>query len=876
MLKKLYLSTVLFFMLSAFFAFGQDKMSWRMQPVTIHTRWAKDVNPNNPFSEYPRPQMVRSNWCNLNGLWEYTITDLQNAVPSRYEGRILVPYPLESALSGVERSLQPYQNLWYMRTFDKPVLKDGDRVLLHFGAVDWQATIYINDKEVGSHTGGYQAFTLDITEQLRRGKNRLVVKVFDPTDKGIGPHGKQVLKPGNIYYTSSSGIWQTVWMETVPADYITGFMMTPDIDKGTLNVKVNAPADASIELVASETGREVGKIGGKAGALLELPVKNMKVWSPETPFLYDLTIKLIKGDKIIDTVRTYFGMRKIAIQKDERGVDRIFLNNKPYFNFGTLDQGFWPDGLYTAPTDSALKFDIEIIKAMGFNTIRKHIKIEPARWYYYTDKLGMLVWQDLVNPNQRLRDGAKEQYEKESKETLEQLHNNPSITTWVIFNEKWGAYDQQRITEWVKTIDSSRIVNGHSGEMLYVNNELRSPSQNPWVSSDMTDVHSYPFPRNAPKLLGKARVLGEFGGIGVPVIGHLWDDLVTGWGYDGIVSPTTMQRQYKKMIDSIKVLEGLGLSGSIYTQPFDVEGEQNGLITYDRNVSKVPLSVIRSINSIVTNNVLSEAKLEQLFSIRNAAEQDSIYEEEMRKFKVGSKDSLLLRRISIFARAKNDAKTADVASNQYIESLVDPFQWHNLKFIVSFTDESKDVGFNFLLRNYQLIDSILGENIGENALLTICYNEELKPLEMSEKPNWDSSEKRILSKYGIVGHIFYLNRKAMLAVDRDIRTFVSAKNTLHERYPGSISPVDMNNDAWTVFEKSDDKGLLSTALGWVKKAISMEEENAAYIDTYANLLYKLGSKKEAISNQEKAVRLAPKEKSYLTTLSKMKEGGQTW
>ena len=373
--------------------------------------------------------MVREKWTNLNGLWDYAITAKNAVKPSAYDGQILVPYPLESALSGVKKSLKPNQNLWYKRTIIKPETKTGDKVKLNFGAVDYEATVFVNGQQVGKHEGGYTEFSLDITPALKDGNNEVVVKVFDPTGEGVGPHGKQVLKPENIYYTPTSGIWQTVWMEVVPGASISSLYMTPDIDKGILNIAANGTAGYTVEINALAEGKVVSTIKGATGTNLLLPVKNAKLWSPANPYLYDLVVKLKKGNTVVDEVKSYFGMRKTSVAKDSKGIDRIMLNNKPYYNLGTLDQGFWPEGLYTAPTDEALAFDIKAIKAMGFNTIRKHIKVEPARWYYQADKLGMLVWQDMVNPNQGLPEGSKEAFESGSKEILKQLHNYPSITT---------------------------------------------------------------------------------------------------------------------------------------------------------------------------------------------------------------------------------------------------------------------------------------------------------------------------------------------------------------------------------------------------------------------------------------------------------------
>ncbi|UPK71372.1 glycoside hydrolase family 2 protein [Chitinophaga filiformis] len=772
---------------------GQGLMAqtnWQVQPTTIKTRWAKEVSPTNALPEYPRPQMVRENWQNLNGLWSYTITPKDAAMPSGYEAQILVPYPLESALSGVKKPLQPSENLWYKRTFTKPALKDGEHVLLHFGAVDWQATVYVNGKETGSHSGGYQAFSQDITSALKDGENEIVVKVFDPTSEGIGPHGKQVLNPANIYYTPTSGIWQTVWLETVPAVYISGLVMTPDIDKGVLNITVNAPAGTNVELIASDAGAEVSKIKGKAGSALKLPVKNAKLWSPSNPFLYDLTVKLTKGGQTIDQVKSYFGMRKIAIQKDEKGVDRIFLNNQAYFNLGTLDQGFWPDGLYTAPTDNALKFDIEAIKAMGFNTIRKHIKIEPARWYYHADKLGMLVWQDFVNPNQGLPEGAKAEYEKETKETLEQLHNNPSITTWVIFNEKWGAYDQQRITEWVKATDPSRIVNGHSGEMLYVNEQLRSPSPNAWVSADMTDVHSYPDPMNAPAEPGKARVLGEFGGIGVFIPEHQWNT-GSAWGYiqekaAGLATKYTIMNQH------LKLLEAEGLSGSIYTQPFDVEGEQNGLLTYDREVIKIPFEQMRKIHSPLNPDLGAIPAV----TAKNADLTDpaEVYSKMLQDYINGRRDPEFLFKMAMMAQQAGDKNGANIAGGAYIATLQAPYTPEQLALILQFTSSTKDKGFSVLQEQLQSNNSKLEKRPVTVKLMNIVFKDVIDPVlqKSGDTPDWNAIANSI-KPYGEPGEEIFLRAKTVYTFNKqDWSNYASAANTYLEKYGQNIPEQERN------------------------------------------------------------------------------------
>jgi len=569
---------------------GEAQDVYHMQSVPIQSRWAAQVSPSNALPEYPRPQLVRKQWTNLNGLWEYAITDSVGRRPEHFEGKILVPYAIESALSGVKKALQPNQRLWYRRVFEQPALKTGERLLLHFGAVDYQASVYVNGTLVGGHTGGYQEFTLDVTEALKAGENDLTVMVTDPTDKGINPKGKQVLEPGGIMYTATSGIWQTVWLEPVAAVHIDKLSMTPDVDGGFLSLTVKSAEDVSGYTVVA-TAAKGGSVTGGVNEALRLPVAHAHLWSPEDPYLYDLSVKLLYKGKVVDVVQSYFGMRKIAIAKDEQGVSRIFLNGKYTYNLGVLDQGFWPDGIYTAPTDEALRYDVEAIRSMGFNTIRKHIKIEPARWYYWCDKLGMLVWQDMPYPATETEAGRRE-FEAENVVNMEQLHNYPSIVCWVLFNEGWNSYDQQRLTEWMKQEDPSRIINGHTGGNYCGNCPQDSTLR--WISSDMADIHDYPGPGIAPAVAGKAMVLGEWGGVHVTIPGHVWNP-EKGFGYIDSKAEA-FAGKYDSMMVQLKGLERRGLSASIYTQPFDVEGEENGLMTYDRAVFKIPVDKIRSIN----------------------------------------------------------------------------------------------------------------------------------------------------------------------------------------------------------------------------------------------------------------------------------------
>ncbi|SFN20548.1 Beta-galactosidase/beta-glucuronidase [Chitinophaga sp. YR627] len=611
----------------AFAADSYSQSSWQMQPVAIQTRWAKDVNPDHVLPEYPRPQLARPQWTNLNGLWQYAITAKDAATPSSFDGQILVPFPVESALSGVKKPVLPTQRLWYKRSFSKPDLKDGEKVLLHFGAVDWQSKVYVNGKEAGQHTGGYQAFSFDITALLKDGENELLVDVYDPTDQGPNPHGKQVLAPKGIRYTATTGIWQTVWLETLPAVYITDLVITPDVDGGYVSVKVHTSGDTrfTVEAEASTDGKMSGSVKGSTNQLLKLPLRNAHLWSPEDPFLYDLTIRLVKNGTVQDKVTSYFGMRKIEIKKDNKGQERIFLNNKYTYNLGVLDQGFWPDGIYTAPTDEALRFDIAAIKSMGFNTIRKHIKIEPSRWYYHADKLGMLVWQDMVTCA-NLDTAAKAAFEADNEANVQQLYNHPSIICWVLFNEGWYSYDQPRLTQWFHQKDPTRLINGHTGENY--DKEGATTVVNKWPGSDLADIHDYPGPGIAPAVPGKARVLGEWGGVGVPVKGHQWN-AAAGWGYVKI-TPSEMTEKYSSMVKKLKQYETDGQSGSIYTEPFDVEIEENGLITYDRAVVKVPMEVLRQIHAPFVPQERSKPLLPML-ALKNA-DTSSIPDPHRRQF----------------------------------------------------------------------------------------------------------------------------------------------------------------------------------------------------------------------------------------------------
>ncbi len=843
---------------------------WQMQRLPIQTRWAKQVSPENALKEYPRPQMVRSNWQNLNGLWQYAITEKNAPSPTSYKGQILVPYPIESALSGVKKPLQPNENLWYKTEFTKPSLKSDEKLLLHFGAIDYEATIYINKKEVGKHRGGYESFSFDITDELKKGDNEIVVQVWDPADQGSNPHGKQVLNPKDIWYTASSGIWQTVWMELVPAVYIAGLTMHSDIDKGIFNLIVNTPFDDGYTVEAIADGKT---IKGRPNQNLQLKLNNTHLWSPEDPYLYDLQVKILKNGKVVDKVGSYFGIRKIEIKKDEKGFARIFLNNQYTYNLGVLDQGFWPDGLYTAPTDEALSFDIKAVKAMGFNTIRKHIKVEPARWYYHCDKLGILVWQDMVNPSFNLNEEAKQEFEKECKTTIEELYNHPSIIVWVLFNEKWGQYDQQRLTEWIKQLDPTRLVNGHTGEILYVNEKLRSPSPNAWVSSDMADVHAYPDPMNAPALEGKARVLGEFGGIGVFIPDHQWDPL-QGWGYIQ-VTPSALKTKYTIMNQHLKLLEREGLSASIYTQPFDVEREQNGLMTYDREIIKIPFGELRKIHAPLVPNL---GIIPEVIAINaDVTDPGKQYSGMLQEYIEGKRDAVFLKRMALVAQQVGDKPGVRRASGDYISTLKAPFSKEDVDYVMQLTTSTKDPGFA-ILHNYAAeINMILGSRQVEVKMMNLIYVDEIEPFVDGENANPDWNElKNKITAYGPPGEEILLRAKTIYFLNhQDYIQFVQAGTEYITKYGQDIKPEELNDFAWAAFENVDAQDLLLKAVEWSTLSLKKETQ-PTYMDTEANLLYKAGRKEEAIALQEKAVQLSGNNSELEKTLRKMKRGENTW
>ena len=564
---------------------ASEPMDWRPRPAPLATRWASQVTPDHVLQEYPRPQMVRKDWMNLNGLWDYSITpDSQSTLPD-FAGRILVPFPVESSLSGVMKPFDEHSKLWYRRSFEIPSSWRGRRVRLHFGAVDWRCHVWVNGCDMGWHKGGYDPFTMDISDALLwKGPEQVVVCVTDPTE-GDQPRGKQSRKPEGIFYTASSGIWQTVWLEPVPLTCIDSLHLIPDLDGQQLEACVNASRlspGISVNLAALADKVQVGSVTGPAGTNLYLHLSRLLPWSPQHPFLYDLKVTLLDHGKPVDEVSGYFGMRKISLQRSEDDFMEMNLNNHSLFEVGVLDQGFWPEGIYTAPTDEALRSGLEFLKRAGFNLIRKHVKVEPDRWYYWCDRLGLLVWQDMPSGNNATPAGRLD-FESELGRMVNGLGNHPSIIQWVLFNEGWGQYDTAELAAWVQQMDPSRLVDDASG----------------WTdmhAGNVIDMHNYPGPNIPPVESGRAAVLGETGGLGLVVPGHVWAPS-SSWGYVMMTSPADLATHYTESMREIWRLHNLrGLSAAIYTQATDVESECNGLMTYDRAVYKVDPSILAAAN----------------------------------------------------------------------------------------------------------------------------------------------------------------------------------------------------------------------------------------------------------------------------------------
>ena len=582
---------------------------WKPAGDRIKTSWAEQIDPANVLPEYPRPIMERGEWKNLNGLWQYAVVKKGEQTPQSFEGQILVPFAIESSLSGVARRIDETQELIYQRTFDVPAAWRGKQVVLHFGAVDWKADVWVNDIKVGSHTGGYAPFSFDITPALNaKGNNKLTVRVWDPTDKSYQPHGKQVSKPSGIWYTPVSGIWQTVWMEPVNEKHINDLRILPDIDRNVLKVSACVNASCPTDMLEVKV-YDGAQLVASAKSINNEPVEvampqARKLWSPDSPFLYTLKVTLNSKGKVVDQVDSYAAMRKYSTRRDKNGIVRLELNNEPLFQFGPLDQGWWPDGLYTAPTDEALRYDVQKTKDFGFNMIRKHIKVEPARWYTHCDQLGIIVWQDMPsgdkNPEWQMYqyfDGRERQrsaeseanYRKEWKEIIDALYSYPCIGTWVPFNEAWGQFKTQEIAEWTKQYDPSRLVNPASGG-------------NHYTCGDMLDLHKYPAPEMYLYDAQRATVLGEYGGIGLVLKDHLWEPN-RNWGYVQFNSSKEATDEYVKYAQMLYDMIAKGFSGAVYTQTTDVEIEVNGLMTYDRKVIKLEEDRVAEINRRICNSL---------------------------------------------------------------------------------------------------------------------------------------------------------------------------------------------------------------------------------------------------------------------------------
>ena len=593
--------TILTLLFAAGSILNAPAQAWHPAGDKIKTAWADEVDPACPLPEYPRPTLVRPAWQNLNGLWDYAIRPADAPQPELFDGKILVPYPVESSLSGVQRRLSENEVLWYERRFTVPAGWRQGALLLHFGAVDWEADVYLNGIRVGGHKGGYTAFSIDIAPYLTRGEQTLAVRVADPTDRGTQPRGKQVTEARTIWYTPVTGIWQTVWLEPVPESRIASLRTTPDIDTKSLTVEaaiVGARRGDIVGVTLRDNGRTVAEAHAAAGEPLRLTLSDMKLWTPDTPVLYDLEATLLRGGRSVDRVGSYAAMRKNSVVRGQEGFLRLALNDRECFQFGPLDQGWWPDGLYTAPTDEALVYDIVKTKDLGFNMIRKHVKVEPERWYWHCDRLGILVWQDMPNggpspewQNNRYFDGteakrtaeSEAQFHKEWKEIVDQLYNHPSVVMWVPFNEAWGQFKTAEIARWTKDYDPTRIVNAASGGNFHPD------------AGEVLDIHSYPHPRFFLFDIGRVNVIGEYGGIGLPLEGHLWQP-DRNWGYVRFKNAGEVTDEYVRYAEMLERLIPTGCSGAVYTQTTDVEIEVNGLMTYDRKQVKVDERRLHEVN----------------------------------------------------------------------------------------------------------------------------------------------------------------------------------------------------------------------------------------------------------------------------------------
>lgn len=582
--------------------------------MSMRSVWYDKVDTACPLPEYPRPQLVRENWLNLNGKFDYAILPAAQKWAENFDGEILVPFAVESLLSGVEKPLSPSDRLWYRKRFSVPTAMLGKNILLHFGAVDWQCEVFINHHSVGKHTGGYCAFSFDITEYLTEGENELVVCVYDPTESGWQQRGKQVNDTHGFWYTATSGIWQTVWLEAVSDVYAQKLRFVPNIDREVIRVKTELNTDTEAEIYATVTFAGDVVFSGAIEKDTEIALPNAALWTPETPNLYDVSLEIKVDGALTDTVTSYFGMRKFHVDKDSKGIMRLFLNNKPYFQKGLLDQGYWPDGGMTPPTDEAMIFDIAEMKRLGFNMLRKHIKIEPLRWYYHCDRLGMIVWQDMMSggkyigdfyagflPNigilhvkdnkynvfSRTEKSWRDDFERELTEMIDLLYNTVSLYCWVPFNEAWGQFDALRICAYVRKLDDTRVIDHASG----------------WYDQgggDVQSMHKYILPIRMRKPDHRAFVITEFGGYSQKEEGHMWNPKKA-FGYLMFKDKASLTAAYGKLMKKQVIpLVEKGLSGTIYTQVSDVENEVNGIYTYDRAVLKLEEDTVIALNKQLT------------------------------------------------------------------------------------------------------------------------------------------------------------------------------------------------------------------------------------------------------------------------------------
>lgn len=579
------------------------------------TPWGEALDREHPLPEYPRPQLRRNSYLNLNGIWEYAITKTVEK-PAAMQGEIVVPFSPETPLSGVGHILQPDEYLWYRRSVTLPEgFFRGGRLLLHFGAVDQCCTVWVNGQEAGSHTGGYLPFALDVTELIEGDAFTLELCVTDPTDTGSLSRGKQRLKNTGIWYTPQSGIWQTVWMECVPENYLRSLRITPKPEENAVHIRLEAddPAMAAVTICRDGGIIAEGQTDENGESTLTIPAEKLRLWSPEEPFLYDVSIVLPGGDR----VESYFGMRAFGIGKDEKGLPRLLLNGKPYFQNGLLDQGYWSDGYYTAPSDEALIHDIAEMKRLGFNMLRKHIKVEPLRWYYHCDRLGMLVWQDMMNGGEsysplsiyvfsnlglRVKDdryryfsrsdeAGRTHYYEELGQMIDLLYNTVSLALWVPFNEGWGQFDALKAAAFIRKRDDTRPIDHASG----------------WYDQgggDIKSIHWYfrPYHHKQPSKEQRPICLTEYGGYNCAVPGHCWGEGAE-FGYKKISDPAEFNRAFQKLIEEqIIPAKERGLAAAVYTQVSDVEGERNGLLTYDRKVCKANEAIFRAVNAKLTGD----------------------------------------------------------------------------------------------------------------------------------------------------------------------------------------------------------------------------------------------------------------------------------